>query len=234
MLVAVVTGASRGLGRQIAIDLGKAGYHVAVNYHRSEREADEVVRSTVVPSVAIRADVGNLRDMEEMAEEVYRKWGKIDAVINNAGIAKDGLLIRCSEKDWDEVIRVNLKGCFNSVKSFVPLMIQSGGGHIINISSRSSGGKTGQAAYSASKASILGLTFALAKELAEHNIRVNSILPGYMATEMGIEAVEAMTIAREESVMGVLSSPVEVSGFISYLLSTNNITGQNFCLDSRI
>ncbi len=234
MKVAVVTGASRGLGRQIAVTLGKAGYCVAVNYNESENEAEEVGRLAGRHSVAVKADVGNFREVEAMSEKIYRRWGRVDALINNAGISRDGLLIRVTEDEWDEVMRVNLKGCFNAVKSFAPLMMQSGGGHIINISSRSSGGKIGQAAYSASKASILGLTLTLAKELAKHNIRVNSILPGYMATDMGIKAQEAMTRAREESVLGSLSSPDEVSGFIANLLSTQNITGQTFYLDSRI
>ena len=234
MRVAVVTGASRGLGRQIAVSLGKAGYHVAVNYKESAREAEEAARLAGGQSVAIKADVGNLQGVEAMAEEIHRRWGRVDALVNNAGVAKDGLLVRCAEDDWDEVLRVNLKGCVNTVRSFVPLMMQSGGGHIINISSRSSGGKIGQVSYSASKASLLGLTSTLARELAEYNIRVNAILPGYMATEMGMKAEEAMTMAREESVMGSLSDPEEVAGFIAYLLSTRNITGQTFCLDSRI
>lgn len=233
MPVVVITGASRGLGRQMAVTLGKAGYHVGVNYNKSAREAEEVVR-LAGDSVAIKADVGNLPDVERMAEDIRRRWGRVDALINNAGITKDGLLIRYSEDDWDDVIRVNLKGCFNTAKSFVPLMIESGGGHIVNISSRSWRGQIGQAAYSASKASILGLTSTLAMELAEYNIRVNSLLPGYMATDMGNRAEAAMMKAREESVIGSLSSPEGAAGFVMYLLSTQNITGQNFCLDSRI
>ncbi len=234
MKVAVVTGASRGLGRQIALTLGKAGYYVAVNYNESAKEAEAVARLAGESSVAVKADVGSLREVEIMSEKIYRRWGRVDALINNAGLSKDGHMVRCTEEIWDEIMRVNLKGCFNSVKSFAPLMIQSGGGHIINISSRSSRGKIGQAAYSASKASIIGLTLTLAKEFAGYNIRVNSILPGYLPTDMGMKAQEAMARAKEESVMGRLSSPEEVSGFIVNLLSTQNITGQTFCLDSRI
>lgn len=234
MRVAVITGASRGLGREISVTLSKEGYYVAVNYKGSPGEAEEVVRLAGDRSVAIRADVGSLREVKAMSQEVSKRWGRVDALINNAGIARDGLLINYPEGDWDEVMRVNLKGCFNTVKSFVPLMIQSGGGHIVNISSRSSRGKAGQTAYSASKASILGLTATLAKELADYNIRVNSILPGYMATGMGEKAKGAMTKAMQESVMGCLSSLEEVSGFVASLLSTKNITGQTFGLDSRI
>ena len=232
--VAVVTGASRGLGRQIAVSLGKAGYSVAVNYNESSNDAEEAARLAGKESAAIRADVGSVRDVEALEAEVRRRWGRVDAVVNNAGVAKDGLLARYAEADWDEVIRVNLTGCVNTVRAFVPLLIQSGGGHIVNISSRSSRGKIGQIAYSASKASVLGLTLTMARELAEYNIRVNAVLPGYMATRMGAKAEEAMTRAREESVIGSLSVPEEIAGFIEYLLSTRCITGQTFCLDSRI
>lgn len=232
--VAVVTGASRGLGREIALALSRAGYHVAVNYHLSRKEADEVVRNMSIPSMAIKADVGSLREVEQMAREVHRKWGRVDVLINNAGIAKDGLLIRYEESDWDEVMRVNLKGCFNTVKSFVPFMISSGGGHIIHISSYSGQrGKVGQAAYSASKASVIGLTVTLAKELAGYNIKVNALLPGYMPTGMGIKAEEAMKKAAEQSILGALSNPETVSGFIAFLATTGTVTGQVFSLDSR-
>lgn len=235
MLAAVVTGASRGLGRQIAVALGKAGYNVAVNYHRSKRDAEEVALSIGFPSMTIRADVGNPQEVEGMAAAVYEKWGRVDVLINNAGIARDSLILRCNEDDWNEVMRVNLKGCFNAVKSFAPLMIKSGGGHIINVSSYSGlRGKIGQAAYSVSKASIIGLTSTLAKELGGYHIRVNSVLPGYMATGMGLMAEEAMKKAKEESIIRSLSNPEEVSNFIAYLVTTDTITGQVFCLDSRI
>jgi 3-oxoacyl-[acyl-carrier protein] reductase len=234
MRVAVITGASRGLGREISVTLGKAGYNVAINYNGSPKKAEEVVRLVGERSFAIKADVGNIHEVQAMSREVSKRWGRVDALINNAGITRDGLLINYPEDDWDEVMRVNLKGCFNTVKSFAPLMVESGGGHIVNISSRSSKGKSGQTGYSTSKASILGLTFTLARELSEYNIRVNSVLPGYMATEMGMKAKKAMREAMQESIMGCLSSIEEVSGFVANLLSTKNITGQAFCLDSRI
>ena len=102
--VAVVTGASRGLGKEIAFTLSRAGYHIAVNYYLSKKEADEIVRSMSFPSMAVKADVGNLREVEQMAREVYKRWGRVDLLINNAGIARDGLVIRYEESDWDEVI----------------------------------------------------------------------------------------------------------------------------------
>ncbi len=235
MSVAIVTGASRGLGREVALALGRSGYNVAVNYRHSSEEAGEVVLSTGPRSIGVRADAGSFRDVEEMARKVYEKWGRIDVLINNAAITRDGLMIKCGEDDWDEVFRVNLKGCFNTVKAVAPFMIQARSGHIINISSRSGlRGKTGQAAYSASKASVIGFTYSLAKELGEYNIKVNCVLPGYMPTGMGTRAQGAMKQAREESILGCLSDPGEVAGFIAYLVTTETVTGQVFCLDSRV
>ncbi len=170
-----------------------------------------------------------------MADAVYRKWGRIDVLINNAGITKDSLMIKLKEAEWDEILRVNLKGCFNTIKTFSHGMISSGGGHIINISSYSGvKGKEGQAAYSASKSAMLGLTYTAARELAGYNIMVNALLPGYMQTEMGVAAKKAMERAKEQSITGALSNPEEVAGFVAYLIKTENITGQVFSLDSRI
>lgn len=235
MLVAVVTGASKGLGRQTGITLNKSGYQVAFNYNQSEPGTNEIAGIPGENTILVKADVGDSREVEAMAESIYKKWGRIDAVINNAGITRDKLLVRCKEDEWDDILRVNLKGCFNTVRAFVPLLQKSGGGHIVNIASYSGArGKAGQSAYSASKAAVLGLTSTLAKELSEYNIRVNSILPGYMPTEMGKTTQAAMNLALEESVLKKLSDPEEVAGFIAYLLTTKNITGQTFNLDSRI
>ncbi len=233
--VAVITGASRGLGKEIALTLGEGGYNVAVNYLASEKEAMKVTDEIAADTLLIKADVGDIRQVEKMAEAVYEKWGRVDVLVNNAGITKDGLMIKLKEEEWDEVLRVNLKGCCNTIRVFSRFMIKSGGGHIINISSYSGlKGREGQAAYSASKAAVLGLTYTAAKELAEYNIRVNALLPGYMQTEMGKASEIAMTTAKMESITGKLSSPKDVAGFIVYLLTTDNITGQVFCLDSRI
>jgi 3-oxoacyl-[acyl-carrier protein] reductase len=235
MPIAVVTGASRGLGRHIAAALHNHGYHVALNYRYGMRGAEELASSFNGKGMAVEADVGELKQVEEIAGKVFSQWGRIDALINNAGITRDGLLMNYKEADLDEVIRVNLKGCFNTAKCFVPFMRKSGGGHIISVSSSSgSKGRAGQAAYSASKAGILGLTYGLAKELARFNIRVNAVVPGYMPTDMGIKTKKAIGRAEEESLLGRLSDPFEISEFIAYLLTTEHITGQVFSLDSRL
>lgn len=230
----LITGASRGLGKEIATTLSKKGYKVAINYLKSEKEAERLV-SLLNNAISIKADVGEMKQVKEMGNEIRKRWGRLDTLINNAGITKDNLLIKTTPQDWDEVIRVNLKGSFNTIKVFTPLLIESGGGHIINISSYSGlRGKAGQSAYSASKSSIFGLTYTLAKELAGYNIRVNALCPGYMQTEMGLKAEEAMEKAKEESTLKRLSEPKEVAGFIAWLLETEAITGQVFMMDSRV
>ena len=235
MPVALVTGAARGLGKQVALMLSAYGYSVAVNYVSSHKEADNLIKAMGNDSTALKADVGDISEVRAMAEEIKKTFGKLDVIINNAGISRDNLLLKQTEVEWDNVIRTNLKGCFNVISTLSPLMIQSGGGSIINISSYSGmKGQAGQSAYSASKAAILGLTVSAAQELSEYNIRVNAILPGYMMTEMGRMARKAAEDAEEKSVLKKLSQPKEVADFILYLLATQNISGQIFSLDSRI
>jgi len=232
--VALITGAAGGLGEKIAAALSGGGYRVAVNYLHAEKKAAEVAERAGRGSFAVRADVGDLKQVGEMMARIENTFGRLDAVINNAGITRDALLIRQSEMEWDEVISSNLKGCFNVIKCAAPLMIKSGGGHIINISSRSGArGKPGQASYSASKAAILGLTYTAAAELAEYRIRVNALLPGYMPVGLGINTPAAMEEARERSILKKLASPLEAAQFVATLLGTENITGQVFSLDSR-
>ncbi|MCE5194160.1 MAG: SDR family NAD(P)-dependent oxidoreductase [Nitrospiraceae bacterium] len=234
MPVAVVTGASRGLGKTIAIKLGMAGYSIAVNYLESESDAMKTVAEIKNDSFCFRADAGDMKQVNNMADAVYKKWGRVDLLVNNAGITKDELMINMKEEDWDRILRTNLKSCFNTITVFSEKMKKTGG-NIINISSYSGlKGKSGQSAYSASKAGILGLTYTSARELAEFNIRVNALLPGYMQTEMGVSSPKAMENAKKESLLNRLSDPDEVAEFILNIVKTRNITGQVFCLDSRI
>lgn len=232
---ALITGASRGLGKTIALELAERGYAVIVNYLSSSVEAEEVAARAGGGSCAIRADVGDPAEVKGLAGEIAARFGRLDAVINNAGITKDSLLLRQSEHDWDSVIRTNLTGCFNMIRHMSPLLIRAGGGHIVNIGSHSGArGKAGQPAYSASKAALTGLTLSAAQELAGYEIRVNSVMPGYLETGLGRVSVTAMEEARMRSALKVLSSEQEAAGFIAFLLKTSHITGQVFSLDSRI
>ncbi|MDA8241917.1 MAG: SDR family oxidoreductase [Nitrospiraceae bacterium] len=235
MRVALVTGASRGLGREIALALAGRGHAVFVNYLYAEREAAEVVRKAGPDAVAVKADVTDPGQVQAMADRISQEAGRLDVIVNNAGVTKDNLLVRQSEKEWDLLIRTNLNGCFHVIRSLAPLMVKSGGGHIVNISSRSGLiGKAGQAAYSAAKAALLGVTRTSAAELALYNIRVNAVLPGYMKTEMGTSAEKAIETAKEASLLKRLSAPAEVADFVAYLVGTESVTGQVFSLDSRV
>lgn len=231
--VVVITGATGGLGREIAMAFYKNACKIVINYFESERSAHELVEIMGDSAMSVRADAGKFADVSAMAKQVYEGWGRVDILVNNAGITKDALLIKQREEDWDRIIDVNLKGAFNCMKAFAPII--KNGGHIINISSYSGlKGKEGQAAYSASKAALLGLTKTAAIELASSKIRVNAILPGYMLTQMAIKAEKALQKAKKDSLLNTLSDPKEAAQFIVYLTETENITGQIFCLESRI
>ena len=230
---ALITGGSRGLGRALALALASGEYKIAINYLKGDEHANEALRVLGEGALLLKADVSDSTAVG--AAEIKKKWGRLDVLVNNAGVTSDALLVKLKEEDWDWVLGTNLKGCFNTIRAFAPLMKESGGGHIINISSISgTRGKAGQAAYSASKAALLGLTVSAARELSEYNIRVNAVLPGYMPTDMGRASPVAMDSAREKSIIGKLSDPKEVAGFISWLVGTESVTGQVFTIDSRM
>jgi 3-oxoacyl-[acyl-carrier protein] reductase len=233
--VALITGGARGLGRHISRAFLEQGYHIAVNYLNSQEQARELIAQADDRAVLLHADVGDSLQVRNMIERLEQTFGRLDLLINNGGITIDSLLIKQTEAEWDAVIRTNLTGCFNVIRAAAPLMIRSGGGHIINISSCSGvKGKAGQAAYSASKAGLVGLTISAARELAEYNIRVNAVVPGYMPTGMGAAAITAMKQAAQESILKTLSEPSEVARCIALVAGMGYITGQVLILDSRI
>jgi len=235
MKVALITGGGSGLGKHISRALFGQGYHIAVNYLNSRAEAEEIIAPAGDRAISLKVDVGDSSQVRKMIEQIETSFGRLDVLINNAGIAKDSLLIKQTEAEWDSVIRTNLTGSFNSIRAAAPLMIKSGGGHIINISSYSGlKGRAGQAAYSASKAGLIGLTISAAHELAEQNIRVNAVVPGYMLTGMGASSVRAVKQAEEESILKTLSGPAEVACCIALIAGMDYITGQVLSLDSRI
>ena len=231
--VAIVTGGAVGLGREIVVALSQSGCRVCVNYHTSRGAAKKLIADLGDKAISVQANVCVRDEVSAMVDRVADKWGGVDIVVNNAGIAKDALLIKQSEEDWDSVMMVHVKGALNLIQSCVPHM--NHGGHIINISSYSGlKGKKGQVAYSAAKAALLGLTKSAALELAAHGIKVNAVMPGYMSTGMGNAATASLELAKRESLLHTLSDPLEVARFISYLVTTKTITGQTFIFDSRI
>jgi 3-oxoacyl-[acyl-carrier protein] reductase len=235
----IITGASRGLGRAMALKFGREGWAVAVNYNTSKTFADEIVdeiNKSGGEAFAVRADVRKYSEVEAMISETISRFGRIDALINNAGTGTGGLMLKLSEHTWDEVMDINLKGCFNTIKAVSRIMMKQRSGHIINISSiLGVRGKTGQAAYSSSKAGLIGLTKAVAAELAPRGIQVNAVLPGYMLTDMGAAASEKYKEnALKDNLLKRYSDPEEVAGFIYHIVGMKSASGQVFNLDSRI
>lgn len=232
MYFALVTGASGGLGSEIVLALLKDGIKVFGIYNNTKISLQLLSNINLIP---IKADLTKKTDLSKMFKEIKEKTNRIDYLINCAGITHDGLLIRYKEEDWDRVISINLSASFYIIKEALPLLRQSDDGHIINISSISGiKGGAGQAAYSASKAGLIGMSLGMSWEFAEYGIRVNVVNPGFMPTNMGNLNVEAMNQAKKESVINSLASPRESALMILNILKTNNITGQIFNLDSRI
>lgn len=234
-MICLVTGSSRGLGKAIALALGRRGHQIIVHYKDKEDRAKEVA-SQVKDSMVLQADVRNAVEVKALIHKVIERWGMIDVLVNNAGVTKEALLLKTLEKDFDDVIAVNLKGAFNFIRAVVPFMMKQKSGHIINISSIAGvKGKPGLSAYSAAKAGLLGLTISAARELSRYNITVNVVLPGYMLTDMGnTSSDKAKEIALEDSLIRKFSKPEDIADFICYLTETSGITGQVFNLDSRI
>ena len=186
--VALITGGTRGIGKEIAMELARNGFDIAANYRTKTDDMDEMQKQIETEGAKcffVQADVANFDSCKQMVETVEKEFGKIDVLVNNAGITKDGLIMRMKQEDFEAVIDVNLVGTFNITKNVVPYMMKRHSGRIINISSVVGiAGNAGQTNYSASKAGIIGFTKSLAKEVASRNILVNSVAPGFIDTDM--------------------------------------------------
>ncbi len=235
----IVTGGSRGLGREIALEFGRAGDRVVVNYQSDERSAAEVINEIVRSggqAFQFKADVSLVEEVNSMFDETATRWDSIEVLVNNAGITSDRLLLKMGEQEWDSVLDTNLKGPFNTIRAMTRLMSGLRRGHIINIASIVGlQGREGQANYASAKAALIGLTKASAKELGTFNIQVNAVLPGYLPTRMG-ENVSPAVLERvlKENALNRVSDPAEVARFIYNLSFMKNVSGQVFNLDSRI
>lgn len=235
---ALVTGAGRGIGKQIALALASQGAFVIINYNGSRQRAEETLKEITDAGgsgVTAGCDVSDFAACGEMIQNLIREYGKIDILVNNAGITRDNLLIRMSEEDFDQVIRVNLKGCFNTIRHLSRYFLKQRSGRIINISSVSGVmGNAGQANYCASKAGVIGLTKSVARELGSRGITVNAVAPGFIETEMTQNLPdnlkESMT---QQTLLKRSGSAQEVAGAVAFLASegAGYITGQVISVD---
>jgi len=236
--VAIVTGAARGIGRAIALELAKAGAKVVVNYAGRIDKAEEtleLIKAGGGDGIIVQADVSKAEEVDRLVQTTLAQYGKVDILVNNAGIARDNLLLRMRESDWDAVLDTNLKGVFLCTKAVSKGMLKQRSGTIVNISSVIGvAGNAGQANYAAAKAGVLGFTKSMAKELAPRGIRVNAIAPGYISTDMTDilpeevkqEIVRAIPLAK-------VGTPEDVAKAVLFLASPSAayITGQTLCVD---
>lgn len=235
--IAIVTGASRGIGSAIAHNLSKAGAKVVLISRSIDalKSVESEIKSNGGEAISITADVSNLESFTNAISQVVETWGTVDILINNAGITKDNIILRLKEEDWDAVIDINLKGCFNGIKAVARPMLKARSGRIINITSVIGLiGNSGQSNYAASKAGILGLTKSIAKELGSRNITVNAIAPGYIQTEMTDNLDQASKDNLMKSIpLQRLGKPEEIASLVCFLASEEAayITGQTLNVD---
>lgn len=239
--IALVTGASRGIGKEIAKALAKEGAIVILNYNGSKEKAmktQEELKAVGAETMLYQADVSNEESVTAMIKEVILKYGRIDILVNNAGITKDNLIMKMSEEDFNQVLQINLTGCFHTCKAVSRIMIKQKYGRIINISSIVGiRGNAGQANYAASKAGIIGLTKSLAKEIGSKGITVNAVAPGFIKTEMTEHLPDTLLAKVEENIpLRRLGEAEEVADLVAFLASdrASYITGQIIGVDGGL
>ena len=234
--VALVTGGSRGIGAAISRELAKAGAKVALNYRAGQEAADEVAGE--IGGLAVRADVSKPEEVQALIERVEGGLGDIDALVNNAGVTRDTLIARMTDDDWQTVIDTNLRGTFNTSRAVSRKMLRRRAGSIVNLSSVVGvHGNPGQANYAASKAGIIGLTKALARELGSRGVRVNAIAPGYISTELtDVLNDEQRGLILQNTPLGRLGEPEDVARAVRFLCSDEAafITGEVLLVDGGL
>ncbi|MDE6364542.1 MAG: 3-oxoacyl-[acyl-carrier-protein] reductase [Lachnospiraceae bacterium] len=236
--IALVTGAGRGIGREIALALAADGATVIVNYNGSKQSAEEVVAEIIQKggsAEAIQCNVSDFAASEAFVKEVLDKYKKVDILVNNAGVTRDNLIMRMTEEDYDAVLDTNLKGAFNMIRHLSRGFIKQRGGKIINISSVSGVlGNAGQANYSASKAGLIGLTKSVAREFASRGVNVNAVAPGFIDTDMTKNMTEDAKKALNSMIpMGKMGSTKNIADLVLFLAGDRSdyITGQVICVD---
>jgi 3-oxoacyl-[acyl-carrier protein] reductase len=234
-MTAVITGSSKGLGRHIATALGKAGYNIIIHYNKSKKDAEllEVKLSKITNCMIVKGDISKYEDASRIIKQSVKKFGKIDVLINNGGMHKDSIVSKMNTKTWDNVIAVNLGGVFNMSKAVLKTMQNQKFGRIINISSFTAfTGIPGASNYVASKAGIIGFAKSLAKEVAQYNITVNTIAPGYFDIGMFYDLnPKQRELILKDIPAKRLGNPNEISELIQIIISSRYTTGQTFVLD---
>ena len=235
---AVVTGGSRGIGRAVCVALAKQGCNVIVNYCHGETNAQETValcKAEGVEAVAVQADVSTAEDCKKLFDEAMNAFGRVDVLVNNAGITRDNLILRMTEADFDAVLNANLKGAFLCCKEAARRMVRQRYGRIINLSSVVAlRGNAGQTNYAASKAGLIGLTKSLARELASRNVTVNVVAPGFIETDMTAALPEAVRAEMAKGIpAGRAGRPEDVANAVAFFAAEQSsyLTGQVLCAD---
>lgn len=233
--VALVTGGTTGIGKEIALTLAQDGFDIVINYIQKDDSVKEEIEAMGRKCLLVEGNVTSLEDMEKLAKTIMDEFGRVDVLVNNAGITRDTLLLRMTEEDFDSVLNVNTKGAFCTMKNIVPLMMKQKSGRIINISSVVGVvGNAGQINYSASKAALLGMTKSLAKEVASRGILVNAVAPGFIATRM----TDKLTDAQKENILTQIplkrmGAPKDIANAVAFLASdrASYITGHTLVVD---
>jgi len=235
MKTVLITGASRGIGRALALAFGKAGWAVGINFREKKAEAEAVARA-INESILLQADVRDSLRVRSMVDEFMKKWGRFDVLINNAGLTRDRTILKMTNAEWNEVIDTNLNGPFWCLRESARLMAEKKTGHILNIASiMAMRPGFGNANYSASKAGLIALTKTAARELGRFNIQVNAVLPGFHETAMSSGLPEEFKKkVRAEHPLGRTTNIADLTSFILSLVDNQSISGQVFSVDSRI
>lgn len=235
--LALVTGGSRGIGKACALHLAQAGYNVVINYAGNEEAAKQTVselEALGVKAEAVKFDISNHDEAQEAVAKIIEKYGRIDVLVNNAGITRDGLFMRMSKENWDAVINTNLTGAFNVTQPVIKVMMKQRSGAIVNMASIVGiYGNAGQANYAAAKAGLIGFTKSLAKELASRNIRVNAVAPGFVQTDM-TKSLDSAQIS-EHIPLKRLGDADDIAGAVKFLaIDATYVTGQVLQVDGGL